>query len=57
MKIEKKMAASSSRSTSTLRSELPEKFHPGKSFKFPKHAFGNKNEERSFRRAQWRMKL
>ena len=36
---------SSSRSTSTLCSELSEKFHPGKLFKFPKCTFGKKNEE------------
>ena len=44
--------ASSLRLTSMLHSELPETFHPGKSFKFPKRAFGKKNEERSFR-AEW----
>ena len=44
--------ASSSRSTSTLPSELPEKFHPGKLFKLLKCAFGKKNEERSLR-AEW----
>ena len=32
----------------TLRSELSETFHPEKSFKFPKRAFGKKNEK-SFR--------
>ena len=32
--------------------ELPEKFHPSKSFKFCKRTFGKKNEERSFR-AEW----
>ena len=32
--------------------ELPEKFHPGKSFNFPKRMFGKKNEERSFR-VEW----
>ena len=44
--------ASSSHSTSTLHSELPEKFHPGKSLNFPNLTFGKKNEERSYR-AEW----
>ena len=46
--------ASSSRSSvaPNYRRELPEKFHPSKSFKFPKRTFGKKNEERSFR-AEW----
>ena len=33
-------------------SEFPEKFHPRRSFKFPKRKFGKKGEERSFR-SEW----
>ena len=36
----------------TDRMELPDQFHPGKKFIFPKREFGQKKERRSFR-AEW----
>lgn len=32
--------------------KVPDKFHPGSSYKFPKRKFGNKGEERTFK-AEW----
>jgi hypothetical protein len=43
---------SSSSSSSSACTGIPDKFHPRKSFNFPKRTFGLKKEERSFR-ADW----
>ena len=38
--------------SSSASAVVPEKFHPSKSFPFPKRSFGSKGETRSFR-AEW----
>ena len=47
------MASLSSESSREVKKSLPVKFHPPKSFKFPKRKFGTKGEAMRSFRAEW----